>query len=115
MNAFTITTEPQATVFVWDELTDGVVPWSVPAKLLGEANLIEAVDYAMASALCPTDPDLLDVEIIDEPLPGVTRAFGWYCEGRRAALYVPASPGQEKAALELAQADYDRHFSSFKD
>ena len=96
---------PQTRVFVWDELSGGVATWDVPASILGEADVLVAADTAMAKAVSPSEPDLMDMLVKDEPIAGVKRARG-VCSFGLIMLYVPMGPEFELLAFDLAQRDF---------
>lgn len=104
MPPFQISPGPHITVFVWDELTENVMPWSIPAAVLGEIDVLKAADEVMAKAVCPSEPDFMVDVIKDEPISGVKRARG-NCSFGRMAIYVPTGPEFELLAFDLAQRD----------
>lgn len=105
MPPFQISSGPNITVFTWDELIDDVMPWSIPASVLGEPDVLKAADEVMAKAICPSAPDFMTDVVKDEPISGVKRARG-RCQYGRIAIYVPAGPEFELLAFDLAKRDF---------
>lgn len=102
-------------IITWDELNDGPTYWDIPDFLLGRMDSVQAVDCYLAELIDPINPDYMVLDTIDEPLPGLRRAFGWVGCGIRMALYLVAKESQQEASFVIAQTDYDRHFAQYKD